>query len=257
MENLRCIIIDEDVNVLNQFTTLINSYLPNLELNGIASSVTDAAELINEIKPDLIFLSTNLTENCFEIFEKTNISSQQVIFTAHHKGAMINALRYIGLNYIMKPLNAIETCLMIDRVYKQLKQIDEKQNELFNDSLRKSVAVKRSVKTETNKIALPTAEGLELFKFRDILRCEADRSYCIFHLVGDRRVVVSKSLKEFEDLLLKANFIRVHKSNMINLHHVTKYLKGKGGSVVLTDGSILNVAVRKKEYVLSKLQNKL
>lgn len=255
MKNFKCIIIDEEKAVRNQFTELISNYLPNLSLEGIVSSVDEGAKLINEIQPDLVFLSTNMKDNCFEIFEKTSISSQNVIFTTHHKSVMLNALRFTGLNYIMKPLNAIEMCLMIDKVYKST--IDVNESESMDIGLRKNVNnQERTLKPDTNKIALPTSEGLELFKFQDILRCEADRSYCIFHITGNRRVVVSKSLKEFESLLIKANFIRVHKSNMINLNHVTKYLKGKGGSVVLSDGSMLNVAVRKKEYVLDKLQNR-
>lgn len=255
MKNFKCIIVDEDKGVRYQFTQLIENYLPNLRLEGTVSTLDEAEELINAIEPDMIFLSTNLEDNCFEIFEKTSISAKNVIFTTHHKSVMLNALRFTGLNYIMKPLNAIEMCLMIDKVYKAI--VQEEESSTSDVSLRQSLrANQRVLKPETNKIALPTAEGLELFKFQDILRCEADRSYCVFHIVGNRRIVVSKSLKEFEEVLKSANFIRVHKSNMINLHHVTKYLKGKGGSIVLTDGSMLSVAVRKKDYVLSRLQNR-
>ncbi len=107
---------------------------------------------------------------------------------------------------------------------------------------------------ELSKLAIPTTEGLELVDFDQIIRCEADRAYCKFFLANKTRLVVSKSLKEFEEMLLAKNFIKTHKSHIINITHLAKYVRGVNGYLVMSDGSSIPVSSRKKEEVLSKLK---
>lgn len=109
--------------------------------------------------------------------------------------------------------------------------------------------------SDTFKIAIPTKMGLMMVASNNIIRCEADRSYCYFYLVDGKKLLVSKSLKFFEEKLLEWNFFRVHKSNLINIHHIDKFNRGKAGTIVLTDNSQVPVAIRKKKELFERLMN--
>ena len=205
---------------------------------------------------NIVFLDIEMPNgNGFTLFDKVNDPNFYVIFTTAHADYAIKAIKFAALDYLLKPINLTELKSGIEKVASKMREVN---GGILENSQRYEVLRtnhKEGISFDFKKIALPTSEGLEFYQVKDILRCEANRAYCTFHFMGKKRIIVSKSLKEYESILSDANFFRVHKSNMVNVSHISKYLKGKGGQVILSDGSLVNVAVRKKEGLLKVLAN--
>lgn len=254
-KDITCIIVDDEGQNQQVLAKMIDQFCPTVQVVGIAASVNEAVDLIEKHKPHIVFLDVEMPEgNGFTLFDKIDNPEFDVIFTTAHADYAIKAIKFAAMDYLLKPINLIELRTAIEKVAEKLMS---KTNEQESNSQK--IDVIRSNQSDTSfefkKIALPTTEGLEFYLVKDILRCEADRAYCIFHLTDKRKIVVSKSLKEYEEILSDANFFRVHKSNMVNVGHIVKYVKGKGGHVILSDNSLVNVAVRKKDELLKVISN--
>lgn len=256
MHEVTCIIVDDEIQNQEVLSKMIDQFCPSVKLLGTAESVENAVKLIKDVNPDVVFLDIEMPGgNGFTLFDQIKNPSFITIFTTAHAEYAIKAIKFAAFDYLLKPINLLELKTAIEKVSAKLRSGIYKgdNNERMADVLRSN---KKNSSFDFNKIALPTTEGIEFYNVADILRCEADRAYCIFHLTNKRRIIISKSLKEYEDMLTDANFFRVHKSNMVNINHVTKYLKGKGGMVQLSDSSLVAVAVRKKEEFLNFLKNR-
>jgi two-component system, LytTR family, response regulator len=253
MEKISCIIVDDEIQNQEVLARMLDQFCPTVEVLGRAPSVDEAILLIDKFKPKIVFLDVEMPGGSgFTLFDRITKPTFFTIFTTAHADYAIRAIKIAALDFLLKPINLTELRIAVEKVAERLRnqsendQTNTKKIEVLN-------ANKRGNNFEFKKIALPTTEGLEFYLVKDILRCEADRAYCIFHLTGKRRIVVSKSLKEYVDILEEASFFRVHKSNMVNVQHITKYIRGKGGHVLLNDGSLVAVAVRKKEELLAVL----
>jgi two-component system LytT family response regulator len=256
MNQLTCIIVDDEPQNQRVLEIMIDQFCPDVRVLAKASSVSEAVELISKHSPNIVFLDVEMPNgNGFTLFEKIPNPNFFVVFTTAHADYAIKAIKFAALDYLLKPISLGELKVAIQTA--SLKMLE-------NGTFKKSNAKRIDVLNSNNesaffnfkKIALPTQEGIDFFKLRDILRCEADRAYCRFYLVGGKKILVSNSLKEYETIMESANFFRVHKSNMVNVNHITKYIKGNGGQVILTDNSLINVAVRKKDELLKILANK-
>lgn len=255
MSELNCIIVDDEPQNQEVLEKMIDQFCPSVKVLGKADSVESAVKFIDTVKPDIVFLDVEMPGgNGFTLFEKIPFPKFFVIFTTAHADYAIKAIKFAALDYLLKPINIAE---LKKAVEKASEKITNRENVQETNKKRINVLQSNNQNLSFNfkKIALPTQEGLEFFLLSEILRCEADRAYCIFHLVGGKRIVVSNSLKEYEDILGSANFFRVHKSNMVNISHIEKYIKGSGGQVILSDKSMVNVAVRKKEELMQVLGN--
>lgn len=256
MHEVTCVIVDDELQNREVLNRMIDQFCPSVKVLGTAENVDGAIKLVNEVNPDVIFLDIEMPGgNGFTLFDKISKPKFNTIFTTAHAEYAIKAIKFAAFDYLLKPINLLELKTAVEGIAEK-----KRSGALQSDNNTRMVDVLRTNRKKEaydfTRIALPTSEGIEFYDIQDILRCEADRAYCIFHLTNKKRIVISKSLKEYEDLLLEANFFRVHKSNMINMKHVVKYLKGKGGMVQLSDGSLIAVAVRKKEEFLLSLKNK-
>lgn len=255
MAEVTCIIVDDELQNQEVLARMIDNFCPSVKVLGRAESVDHAIEMIDQHKPHIVFLDIEMPGgNGFTLFDRIKSPDFFTIFTTAHAEYAIKAIKFAAFDYLLKPINLTELKNAVEKVAERLRA-----GGMRNSGGGKMAEVlrvnRKDQKSGFTKIALPTAEGIEFFEVADILRCEADRAYCIFHLVNKRKIVISKSLKEYEDILAEVNFFRVHKSNMVNLAHVKKYVKGKGGLVQLSDGSLVAVAVRKKEEFLNYLSN--
>jgi len=149
-------------------------------------------------------------------------------------------------DYIFKPFNSNE-------ILKTVRLRLDKRQQLLKLSTNNSELVIKDV----NKLALPCDDGLELISFDKIIKCQADRSYCNFHLIGNRKILVSKPMKEFEEILTSKSFLKVHKSTIVNIKYIEKFVRGKAGHLLMSDGSIVAVSVRKKEELIHLLKSKI
>ena len=246
------LIVDDENKNRESLAKLIDQFCYGVEVIGNAENVKTAEEFINKNQPQIVFLDIEMPGgNGFTLLEKYDNPEFQLIFTTAHADYAIKAIKFAALDYLLKPININELKVAVEKAINNINSQSESLDKRFH-------VLKDNQKNEGfdfKKIALPSLDGIEFYDLTEILRCEADRAYCNFYLTNGNKITVSKSLREFEDMLSECNFFRIHKSNMVNLSHIKKYIKGKGGYVVLSDGSHVDVSVRKKEMLMEVLAN--
>ncbi|MET3539276.1 LytR/AlgR family response regulator transcription factor [Chryseobacterium limigenitum] len=252
---ISAVIIDDDTNLREGMKAMLNLYATEIVVLGEAESVQSGIKLIKNLQPDIVFLDILMNDGTgFDILEQLNQKQGQnsphiVFITAHEKFA-IKAFRFSALDFLLKPVDPDELKNVIVKIKNlQNKNSNYKHIELLLDNISK--------KTESfKKIALSTSEGIHLFEIKDIIRCESENNYTTFYVKGHRPVIISKTLKEYEELLGEHGFERIHQSHLINLNELKSYIRKDGGFVVMSDGSQLSVSQRKKER-LQELINRL
>ena len=246
------LIVDDENKNRESLAKLIEQFCYGVQVIGHAENVKSAEEFIKNNQPQIVFLDIEMPGgNGFTLLEKYENPDFQLIFTTAHADYAIKAIKFAALDYLLKPINVNELKIAVEKAIQNINSSSNTEDKRFD-------VLKNNQKNEGfdfKKIALPSLDGIEFYDISEILRCEADRAYCKFYLTNGSKITVSKALREFEDLLNECNFFRVHKSNMVNLNHIKKYVKGKGGYVVLSDESHVNVSVRKKEMLMEVLAN--
>ncbi len=248
---IKAIIVDDEGRHHKTLGKMLGNFCPEIEILGNAHNVAEAVSLILDKSPQIIFLDIEMPGgNGFTLFDHFEEPPFEVIFTTAHDLYAINAIKYAALDYLMKPINIRE---LQDAVTRAVKIINKKGDTVSSEKIN---VLKSNLKLEDQrftKIALPSSDGIDFIEAEAIIRAEAERSYSNFYLQSGKKILVSKPLKEYEALLEQCNFFRVHKSHMINLTHLEKYVKGKGGYVIMKDGSHVDVSVRKKDDLLNRL----
>jgi len=243
---IKAIIVDDEKRGRETLQNLVAKYTSNVEIIDMAESAKDGIDLINKIKPDLVFLDIEMPHGSgFDLLEsfKGDINFE-VIFTTAFDQYAIQAIKFAALDYLLKPIDIEELQEAIKRVEQQMGAAGSSKNfEVFLENL----------KGITKKIALPTGNGISFIETSDIIRCEASGNYTCFYLKSKEKILVSKTLKEFEDILGEQDFYRVHNSHLVNLIHVVKYVKLGGDMVVMDDGSQIEISRRKKDGFLNRL----
>ena len=243
---IKAILIDDDSNLRSGMKGLLAMFAPQIEIIGEADTVATGVAIIEKVKPQLIFLDIQLTDGTgFDILEKITekygkIESHVVFITAHEEFA-IKAFRFSALDYLLKPVDPEELKKVIEKINKTIL----KNNEFSNVEL-----LLENIKKQTNsfkRIALSNSDGIHLFDISDIIRCESEDNYTKFFIKNNKTILISKTLKEYEELLAAHGFERIHQSHLINLAYLKSYIKKDGGYVVMSDNSNLPISQRKKE----------
>lgn len=240
---IRTVIIDDEANARISLRALLmeNS---SIEIAGEAFCVADGVELIRMTKPDLVFLDVQMPDGTgFDLLEKLDEISFKVIFVSAYDHFAVTAFKFSALDYLQKPVDSEE-----------LKQALVKFSKPDNNQPAK-IKVLLGNKSGIEKIVLPSQDELIFVKVDDIVRCESDNNYTCFYFQSGERILVSRTLKDYEELLEPLGFFRIHKSSLINLRYLKKYKKGEGGMVTLEDGTQLEVSRRRKDDFL-KILNK-
>lgn len=244
------LIVDDEEKNREALAKMVDQFCHDVTIVGKAENVADAKSQIDEKNPQLVFLDVEMPGgDGFTLLEDLEDPHFDVIFTTAHAAYAIKAIKFAALDYLLKPINLNELKTAVEKAIENIESRNGSPNKQF-DVLRNN---RNKSDFDFQKIALPTLDGIDFYDVNDILRCEADRAYCKFYMTSGEKIVVSKSLKEFEDMLVECNFFRVHKSNMVNLNHINKYVKGKGGYVILSDDSHVDVSVRRKEDLMKVL----
>ncbi|MFY0673605.1 MAG: response regulator transcription factor [Bacteroidia bacterium] len=244
---MRAVIIDDEVRSRESLEILVKENCKNVEVVALAESVESGLATLKQHKPDLLFLDIELQDGTgFDLLEKSALDDFHVIFTTAFENYALKALKLSAVDYLLKPINAEELVQAVNKA-EELSDNDStnKNFELLLQNLQNS--------TGKHKIALPTSEGLTFINVSDIIRCQADGSYTHFFFKDRKKILVSKKIKEYEELLSPYNFVRVHHSHLVNLDEVAKYVRGDGGYVVMSDGETVYVSKRKKEDFMSAL----
>lgn len=248
---LTALIIDDEQRNRDTLERMLQNFCPQVQVLNKVDSVQAAIDFMEGQMPDVLFLDIEMPGgNGFTLLEHYENPSFEVIFTTAHDLYAINAIKFAALDYLLKPVNIKELQDAVKRAEKKVSTKSDTNNQKKYEALRSNLA---QPDRKFTKIAMPTSEGIDFIDADDILVAQADRSYARFHLKGGKKIVVSKPLKEYEELLEQCNFFRVHKSHMVNLNRIEKYVKGKGGYVIMDDGSHVDVSVRRKEELLRVL----
>ena len=244
---LKTIIVDDENKgrqTLKQLLLLLNA---PVEIIAEATNVKEAVQLIQDNQPELVFLDIQLTDGTgFNVLEQITFKNFQLIFITAHEEFALKAFRYSAIDYITKPIDPD----ILDAALKKVLS----HNQQF--SLEKKLEALLQNKQKIHKLALPSTNGIQLAKTQDIVRCEASNNYTLFYLADGKKIMVTKTLKEYEELLMQDGFFRVHQSHLINLDFVSGYLKQDGGYVQMTDGSQIEISRRKKDAFLTLITQK-
>lgn len=245
---LKTIIIDDEQDAVDFIRTIIGEYCPSLEVIGHAHNIVQGFQVIKENKPDLVFLDVEMPNGTgFDLLTRFPEKEFDVIFITAFNHYAIKAIKFSAVDYILKPININE---FVEAVSKVIKKRSEKTSN-SNDGLK--ILLENLRTPSPSRLAIPTSEGMEYLNPKDIIRIEADRSYSWFYLNSNRKFLVSKHLKEFQELLGERNFFRSHNSHLVNLRFVKKFIRKEGGYIEMHDGSIVPISRSKKDIFLEHM----
>ncbi|CAL2091829.1 LytTR family DNA-binding domain-containing protein [Tenacibaculum sp. 190524A05c] len=238
---LRTIIVEDEQISREILSNYIGKYCPNIELLGEASNIQEAYDLIQKHELDLVFLDVEMPfGNGFDLLEKVENRTFETIFVTAYDHYAIEALNNQATYYLLKPISIDELIKSVSLVT----EIKEKEDQLQNTVLQPKTS------KISGKITIPLQDGFEVINVEEIVFCKADDNYTEIHLANAKKVV-SKTLKHFEEVLKEYPFARIHKSFLVNINAITKYKKGKGGSVELNNGKEILVSASKKGNLLA------
>lgn len=240
------IIVDDEPNALNYLQVLIEKNLPEITLTGKASNVSEAAQLIERVKPNIVFLDIELqTATGFDLLARLNNPDFQVIFTTAHEKYALKAIKFAAVDFLIKPVDVEELKTAA------LKAI--RQNPKENSNMELNVLLGNLKSGQLNKkIAINTSKGISVLEIMKIIYCKSDGPYTEIH-TSNESILSSRHLKEYEELLDENGFFRCHKSFLINLNEIKQYVRADGGYVVMSNDQQVDVSDRKKEELLKKL----
>ena len=247
MEKNKAIIIDDELSSLQNLQQKLAEFCPTVTVVATAQKPEDAILLINHHKPDVIFLDIEMPKmSGFRMLEELKEVDFEIIFTTAYNHYAVEAIRIAAFDYLLKPISIKELQHAVER----LNKLRENHTKEKMDILKSSLSDK---KTQDDKIAISTTEGLEFIPIKNILHIESNSNYSKIYFHDNRTLTVTKLLKDFEDMLVPYNFYRVHNSHLINLNYIQKYLRGNGGRIIMQDGTEIEVARRKKEEFLKMI----
>lgn len=243
----RTIIIDDEQHCIDRLKKLLEaSDVYDILLEGYAKTPEDGIELINAVKPDLVFLDINLGEQTgFDLLRSLKSIDFSIIFCTAYDKYAVEAFRFSALDYLLKPVSAdlLKDALEKYSINKNKADLEKKIELLLHNN-----------RSQHKRIAIPDMKGIAFIPLDDIVRCQGNVNYTTVYLRSGEQLLASKTIKEFEEMLKGYHFFRIHNSHIVNLGCIKRYVKGSGGSVVLEDGTELDVSVRRKEDFLSKMK---
>ncbi len=244
---LNVVIIDDEPDAVKFIQGIIEEYCPNLAIAGTANSARDGVSVITQKKPDLVFLDVQMPHGSgFDLLSSFTEKSFDVIFITAFNHYAIQAIKFSAVDYILKPVNISEFIEAVNKV-EQKRASREYHNIDYSNLLE-------NLKTPVpSKLAIPTNDGIEYLNTSEIIRIEADRSYSWFFLTDKKKYLVSRNLKEYQELLQDLNFFRTHNSHLINMIYVKKFIRHEGGYIEMTDGSTVPISRGKRDLFLLQM----
>ncbi|GAB3524582.1 LytR/AlgR family response regulator transcription factor [Emticicia fontis] len=242
------VLVDDEEECLDVLEAELNKFCPDFQILQKLNNPVEAVEYINHTPFDVLFLDISMPLlNGFDLLKQVKQIDFDVIFVTAYDNFALKAFEFCAVDYLVKPTNK-------ESIIRAAERIRDKQK---NDSIRQNIALllanmqKDSIKRR--QVAIPTLEGFEFVSIHQITYAKAEGNYTTIVLQGQEKILISKTLKEFEGILNDSAFARIHNSYVVNLEHVKKYIKGESGSVVLNDGTILQVSRANKSKLLSRL----
>lgn len=246
---IKAVIIDDEPAMLQVNSNLLAEYFPRVVLVGTADSVSTGIDLIRKQEPDLVLLDIELNhEKGFQILQELTPYSFKVVFITGHDSFAIKAIKFSALDYILKPVNDREFRESIQNAVDLIENHDSSQDQMdvLMDSFRREM--------QSKKLVLRTFDSLHIVDISEVSYCKSDNSYTTFYLEDMEEIVVSKSLKDYEDLLSEFGFFRSHQSFLVNLNHVKKVAKSDGGYIIMRNKVEIPVSMRQMKKLMFLLE---
>jgi two-component system, LytTR family, response regulator len=244
MQILKAILVDDELNSLQNLQFKIREYCPSIRVVDQTQNPEEAIRLIQLHKPDVIFLDIEMPRmSGFKMLEQIAEVDFEVIFITAYNHYAINAIRISAFDYLVKPV-AIED---LQQTVERLGNFSTKKTREKAKLLKQNLA---NPKSQEDHIAIPTNDGLEFIQIKQIIRIESSSNYSKLILQTGQQLLVTRQLKDFEELLQDYRFYRVHHSHLVNLNLIAKYIRGDGGQIAMRNGDMIDVSRRKKEVFL-------
>jgi two-component system LytT family response regulator len=245
---VRTVLVDDEVASIRVLKNLLSAHCPEVEIVGEADSVQSALKIISSCSPDLVLLDIAINnETAFDLLNSLNNIEFQIIFVTASDNHAVRAFKFSAVDYLLKPVDATDLQRAIKKVAKQSHEKEVLEN---LKALQENI---QALKVTDQKMAVPTMNGLSFVVMKDIMRLEASGSCTKIYLSNGEQLTTTRIIKEYEDLLPANIFYRVHNAHIINLNRVQNYQKGRGGSVLMEDGTSIEVAFRRKDDFLKRL----
>jgi len=246
---MKAIIVDDEPDGIRTLQKMLEFHCPNVQVVAACSGVDAAKQQIAASHPDVVFLDIQMPgKNGLDLLTELNEKEFEVIFVTAHNEYLLQALQYSAADYLLKPVDEDRLVEAVQRAEKRLQP----------GNTERTKALLHNLNTAGNpsemRLCLPTLKGFIILKLDDIIYCEAERSYTKFYLDGGKTVAASKPLLEYDQVLKDTYFFRVHKSFLINLHHVKEYQRGEGGMVIMSNNDEIEVSRRKKDQFLTRIK---
>lgn len=244
---LKSIIVDDELKSRESLKKMLLTFCEGVEVLATCQNVAEGLEAISIHKPDVVFLDIQMQgETGFDLVTQLKSVDFEIIFTTAHSEYAIKAIKFSAIDYLLKPIDVTELQNAVEKVKgRQNKNIVERMQQLLQNM--------KNPNPENYKLALPTAEGLTFIKVNEVLYLKASGNYTEIFMRDGQKYLVSRHLKEYDDLLAEQSFFRIHHSTLININFIKNYVRGEGGYVIMTDSSSLDVSRRKKEAFLEKI----
>lgn len=247
---INAIIIDDEQHCIDRLSSLlIEKHRDAIKLTGVFSNIEEGLTAINKLQPQLVFLDIQIHDKTgFDLLRKLSKIDFDIIFTTAYEKYAIQAIKFSAIDYLLKPVTAEDLNIAISKSAEKMVKNDtsSKLDTLFHNL--------KNIQGMSKKICVPVVTGLVFLEIADIIRCESEVNYTTIFLKDKQKLVVAKTLKEFEEMLSEYNFFRVHNSHLINLAYIKSYNKGKGGFVTLADNSSIEVSTRRKDDFIKAIE---
>ncbi|MEO7045441.1 MAG: response regulator [Ferruginibacter sp.] len=245
---LKSIIIDDEPKGRSILKQLIMLHTPQLDVVGVAENANEGLKLIDIYKPDVVFLDIEMPgKSGFDLLRELNNIQFKLVFVSAHNHYSLKAIKFHAFDYLLKPID-------VDELKETVAKLLQSANTNTNEQVIEMLSSSQQGNNDFSKIAIASVSSIDLINIEDILYCEASGNSTIVYLTNNKKIVATKTLKEYEDLLTSHLFFRIHHAYLVNLKHVARYIKGENGSVILSNNKELEVSRRKKQDFLNSLQ---
>jgi two-component system LytT family response regulator len=250
MNRIKTILVDDEPRGLTSMQKLLQLNCPEVDVIACCGSAEEAKEMIDRLQPQLIFLDIAMPgKTGFDLLKDLQEINFEIIFVTAHNNYMVQAFHFSAVDYLLKP---VDDELLVEAVKRAGKKIEEKKGgqeiETFLHNIQYSSG------SQKMKLCIPSLKGFQVVEIQDIIYCEASSNYTNFHFTNRPVICASKPIHEYEELLEDCNFIRTHKSFMVNLEHVKEYIRGEGGVLILSNNHEVEVSRRKKDILMTRMK---
>jgi len=256
LNKIKTILIDDEPRAINSLRKLLDFNCPQIDIISCCNDTEEAKEQILLLKPDLIFLDIAMPgKSGLDLLDELPEINFEIIFITAHNNYMTQAFHFSAVDYLLKP---VEEKLLSEAVNRVVKRCEKKSSDDVKTQRNTIEALLHNIQKragcEKMKLCIASLKGIQVVQIEEIIYCEANTNYTNFYFTNRSTICASKPINEYEELLSDCNFIRIHKSFMVNLEHIKEYIRGEGGSVILSNGKEIEVSRRKKDLLMIKMK---